>query len=209
MSKCLIILLCLFGITKSYCQIPPELLSPKGSMSEIKLFYDTVLNLKIVKTDAKIKFAKVDTSNVTDTRLKSKLAEFLSSKSDSSYDYFFIYNTTDNPISLSYHFGNNALTGIQLAKSSSNEFRPISYIVVQRCCLDCSNKIVKRGDLLIFKKRRPEFKGYYLTQSKLKLSKQLVSESFSEIVDENAFYINSKYLEDLRNHKARVIFLDK
>lgn len=208
--KCLTILFWLiFWISKSYCQLTPEFFSPKGSMSELKLSIDTLLHVKFTKTDTIIRFAKIDTSRVSDIALKNKLAAFLSVKTDSLYDYFFIYNTTANPISMGYRFNNNSLNGIQLAKTSNNEFRPISLIVIQRCCLDCTNKIIRQGDILIFKMLRPSFKVQYLTQSKLKLSNNLISESFYTSIDQNAFYINSIYFNDVMQNRYRFTFLDK
>lgn len=203
----LLILFCSCAAANVHAQA--ELFAPGGTMTEIHFSYDTILHVKKYPAGRQYLFAKLDTAAVTDKELKHLLTQYAANKADTASDYFFLANYSVKPVVLGTHITGKKLSVIQIAKQADNGFRPVNYIVRQRCCIDCTTLELKQGDVLVIKKPRSAFTGSILTQSKIKLSKTLVSEGFSAYIDPHSFYINSDFYKDYIRHNTMLYFLDR
>ncbi|MBL0183933.1 MAG: hypothetical protein IPP96_17260 [Chitinophagaceae bacterium] len=206
MKLIILISISAFLTSKSYSQLPQ--FSPTGTMTEINFSFDTIIATKIITKTKDIQFSKLDTSEVSNQILKNILGSYLLNSAKTGFEYYYSFNSKDSVLTIKVRH-DNKLNGIQIVKTKENQYKPISYITTMLCGVGWSSKEIHKGDLFIFKKQITLTKENQIRETKIKLSKKLISKSFKSPIDESAFFINTKDYQEYLLFQYHIYFMDK
>lgn len=188
--------------------------SPKGKMGMSNFLIDTVLHSSRDAHANKLVFAKIDSLQLSELKIKDRLKTMIAQRcrSNDAAAHFLLYNPTGKDIKLKRL--NEKLVAIEIARNASGKFQPVSLFMYPKCGtgIDYTDFVLKTGQILILKNTGPKPTGNFQTMAKLKLKASsneiLVSQEFPVFLDSNAFDVNAGLKNQIIANKWLLAFPD-